>query len=277
MATPSVDTGRAIAAASVTIADYCRRIGIAERPRHDLAWLAAAQRAHLRSVPFENFDVFAGIPVGVDTAYCLDQVVGRRRGGWCFVLNGAFGALLESVGFAVRRLGAAVLLGGPSTVIDHECLEVETPEGVFLVDVGFGDRGPTVPLAINSRQPVDDGIAQFAFFDSSQGLTLTRTNGDEMMALYRFRRVTLSQGDFDGPSQQLQKDKSSPFHAAMFASLLTESPAGPAWVTLTDGQRKIVDRTGVFKSMIQGPDWTDFAKTSRHSGGSAPEHGQYFP
>lgn len=260
MTTPSVETGRAIAGTSVTVGDYLTRIAITETPRRDLAWLADAQRAHLESVPFENFDVFASNPISADTRYCLDQVVGRRRGGWCFVLNGAFGALLESVGFAVRRLGAAVLLGGPSTVIDHECLEVETPEGVFLVDVGFGDRGPTVPLPINSRQPVDDGIAEFAFIDSRHGLTLTRAVGDEMVALYRFRRVTLSQDDFHGPSEHLLQDQQSPFHVAAFASVLTKSNDGPAWMTLTAGQRKIVDRTGVSRTMLDGPEWDRLVK-----------------
>ena len=58
-------------------------------------------------------------------------------------LPGAFAALLEGLGFEVRRLGAAVIRRGPNDVIDHLTLEVSAPgTGGFaphLVDVGFGD------------------------------------------------------------------------------------------------------------------------------------------
>lgn len=266
-----IDEGQTIAATGVTVAHYLDRIGVSEQPRVDADWLRVAQRAHLRAVPFENFEVFAGQHVRVDTDYCLDQVVRRRRGGWCFVLNGAFAALLETIGFTVRRLGAAVLLRGPSAVVDHECLEVDTPQGPVLIDVGFGDRGPTVPMALNGRDLVDDGIARFAFMDSAQGLTLTRTDPNGLVPLYRFRRVTLDQTDFAAPSQQLRDDEGSSFRVARFASVLTDTSAGVAWLTLTVGERKIVGPDGVWRQSVDETEWDRLVDEHLH--GAWPEDG----
>ena len=92
---------------------YLDRIGYTGPIRLDVACLEALQRAHMTAAPFENLDVSRGRPVRTDVEWGLDKVVDRRRGGWCFELNGAFSVLLEALGFSVTRLGAAVLRNGP--------------------------------------------------------------------------------------------------------------------------------------------------------------------
>ncbi|NDH87779.1 MAG: hypothetical protein EBY61_03920 [Actinobacteria bacterium] len=105
-----------------TVDVYLERIG-AERPDVlDLDALARLQHAHLVAVPFENLDVFHRVPVSVDQDVVLAKIVGGR-GGWCFENNGAFAWLLEQLGFRVMRIGAAVLIDGPNTVIDHHTID----------------------------------------------------------------------------------------------------------------------------------------------------------
>ncbi len=92
-----------------TTARYLDRIGVdaSGRPA-DLALLTELQVAHLVAVPFENLDVFHRRGVRTDLAWSLPKIVERRRGGWCFELNGAFGWLLGELGYAVDYVSCQV-------------------------------------------------------------------------------------------------------------------------------------------------------------------------
>ncbi len=69
-----------------------------------------------------------------------EKIVARRRGGFCYELNGLFGELLTALGFRVQMLSARVRRedGGFGPEFDHMLLKVELDEP-WLVDVGFGD------------------------------------------------------------------------------------------------------------------------------------------
>ena len=104
--------------------DYLNRIGFDAPVAQELVTLSGLQAAHMTAVPFENIAVWRGETVTTDEAWSIPKIVERGQGGWCFELNGAFAALLESLGFTVHRLGAAVLVDGPTQVVDHVALEV---------------------------------------------------------------------------------------------------------------------------------------------------------
>lgn len=215
---------------------YLARIGYHEVVSIDFETLERLQRAHMTAVPFENLDVYNAQPVSVDATSAYEKVVERGRGGWCFELNGAFAVLLEALGFAVTRLGAAVLLSGPTEIVDHLCLEVTLDEP-YLVDVGFGDSFVR-PLALNRRGPQDGLSGTFELLDSPQGTTLTRLDEDEVPAAqYRFSRVGRQQGDFETASRTLQEDKALSWHRRAFATRLIEG--GPDRVTLVGNRLKV--------------------------------------
>jgi len=125
---------------------YLRRLSVAARPVPDLASLTELMVHHMQTVPFENLDIMAGAPQRLSTDTALQKVVARARGGFCYELNEAFRALLEDLGFRVRRIEARVwkptaqCFGAP---FDHLALVVSLPEGEFLVDVGYGDGNRT--------------------------------------------------------------------------------------------------------------------------------------
>ncbi|MFF3601069.1 arylamine N-acetyltransferase family protein [Kitasatospora indigofera] len=139
---------------------YLARIG-AERPEHaDLAALRVLQRAHLGAVPFENLSIHLGEPVTLTEEALLAKVVDRRRGGFCYELNGAFAALLTALGYRVTLLGARVFFGerlGPP--MDHLALRVDLDEP-WLVDVGFG-RFSHAPLRLDERGDQQDDAGVF--------------------------------------------------------------------------------------------------------------------
>lgn len=139
---------------------YLRRIGA-----HHPAWptsgvLRDLHLRHLKAVPFENLSIHLGEEIVLEEKRLLDKVVGGRRGGFCYELNGAFGALLGALGFDVTLLAGRAYweegrLGIP---YDHLALRVRTVDGGdWLADVGFGAHSH-YPLAFGARtEQVDPG------------------------------------------------------------------------------------------------------------------------
>ena len=83
---------------SAQVDAYLRRLG-ADHP----AWptvdaLRELHLRHLRTVPFENLSIHLGEEIVLEEKRLLDKVVGARRGGFCYELNGSFGALLAALG-----------------------------------------------------------------------------------------------------------------------------------------------------------------------------------
>lgn len=79
------------------------------------------------------------MPIELELGAIVEKIVARRRGGFCYELNGAFAALLTSLGFDVRLMEARVFgPGGPGTRFDHLVLGVML-DGELLADVGFGE------------------------------------------------------------------------------------------------------------------------------------------
>ncbi len=137
---------------------YLRRLG-ADQP----AWptvdaLRELHLRHLRTVPFENLSIHLGEEIVLEEKRLLDKVVEARRGGFCYELNGAFGALLATLGYDVTLLAARVYGDGGRLGIlyDHLALRVRTVDGGdWLADVGFGAHFH-LPLAFGERGEQED-------------------------------------------------------------------------------------------------------------------------
>ena len=102
--------------------------------------LRALHRAHMFTVPFENLDIGLGKRIVCEEDCFVNKVVDKRRGGFCYELNGAFAALLRELGFQVTLLSARVSNadGSEGPDFDHLALRVDL-QHPWLVDVGFGD------------------------------------------------------------------------------------------------------------------------------------------
>ncbi|MFC3069463.1 arylamine N-acetyltransferase family protein [Phenylobacterium soli] len=142
---------------------YFDRIGFAGEARADLATLKALHRAHLLAIPYENLDVQLGRPVTTAPEAAFDKIVSRHRGGWCYEMNGLFGAVLDAIGFSVTRLAGGVgrQMAGDEKVGNHLVLLVDlgaSEEGLWIADVGFGD-GAIEPFALQRGPFSQDGHA----------------------------------------------------------------------------------------------------------------------
>lgn len=226
----------------VDVDEYMERLDV-ERPLQcNTENLDALQHAHLVAVPFENLDiVFAG-GVPHDRSAAAAKVL-SGRGGWCFELNGSFATLLTQLGYDVKFIGAAVLLDGPSKVLDHLALEVTAPRHAdqrsepMLVDVGFGDSFVR-PLRLNGAGPQDGGNAEFELMPSPQGTTLAEIVDGVPEARYRFKRVAHQFGDFAPAAASMQIDPVKHWRAKPFATRLLGTGSDRA--TLTHDMLKLL-------------------------------------
>ncbi len=137
-------------AAAFDLESYLARLKYDRPLRIDAASLADLHEAHMAAIPFENLDIFLGRPIRIDLASVQAKLIDARRGGYCFEHATLFKAALERVGFRCRLLAARVRMGAPDEPRprSHFLLEVDTPQGQYLADVGFGHDGPLHPLPL---------------------------------------------------------------------------------------------------------------------------------
>lgn len=233
-------------------ASYLARIGLSPGLEPDLANLERIQRAHLTAVPFENLDVFHRRGVKTTEDWSVPKIVDRRRGGWCFELNGAFAWLLTELGYRVRRL-AATVLPRSSPMPTHLTLEVSL-DRPYLVDVGFGDSFIR-PLPLDSEGPHDGGTGSYGFVFEHGTTTLVSNEGDGIKPQYRFGPDERTTDSFEPASRYLQTTPGLAWTKSRFATRLIDG--GPDRVTLLE-ERLRVRRDGVWTEREVAPDeWTE--------------------
>jgi N-hydroxyarylamine O-acetyltransferase len=215
---------------------YLARIGAARPARADAAALRELQLRHLLAVPFENLSIHLGEPIVLEPGALRDKLLRRRRGGFCYELNGAFSELLAALGFQVTLLAARVFgdgdLGPP---FDHLALRVDVAgDGPWLADVGFG-RHSSYPLRLDTAAEQADPGGTFRVAVTADGDLDVIRDGQPQ---YRVEPRPRSLGDFGPTCWWQQTSPESHFTRSLVCSLLTERGR----VTLSD--RTLIHTTG---------------------------------
>ncbi len=186
--------------------------------------LRELQKAHLISVPFENLSIHSGEPIVLEDGALFDKVVSRRRGGFCYELNGLFAALLRELGFDVALLAAEVAnaegVYGPK--FDHMALLV-TLEERWLVDVGFGDSFRE-PLLLDEQGEQTQAERSYRIApEDAQMILARRTNAGagEWQPQYRFTLRTYQYPDFAEMCRYHQTSAESHFTTGRICSRAT--------------------------------------------------------
>jgi N-hydroxyarylamine O-acetyltransferase len=219
----------------VDIDAYLRRIGLSTRPERTLDGLAELGLAHLCAVPFENLDIAAGRPLSLELEAIYDKLVVRRRGGFCYELNGLFACLLRELGFEVTLLAGRLVdptTGVPGPERAHLALLVEL-DGPWLVDIGWGEayRRPFALRAGNEH--VDEGIASYRLEEEGGRWQVVERHDDSLETnlkptpgwriAYRFDLTPRALVDF-AETCRWQETESPFFTSHRFCTLAT--PAG---------------------------------------------------
>lgn len=183
------------------VKEYLARIGFSSPCSVDLSTLKALHLLHLRTVPFENLDIHANQEIVLDEGKLYEKIVGRRRGGICYELNGSFAWLLKTLGFDVTMISANVYDGKTNLTpdFDHMVLIVNINDVRYLVDVGFGDSF-LVPLDLAQRGVEKHKSADYEIFVTDGFYTLSRNtyvdNALSTKPLFRFELTPRALDDF---------------------------------------------------------------------------------
>jgi N-hydroxyarylamine O-acetyltransferase len=224
------------------VARYLERIGYAGSLEPTEGTLRRLHEAHYRTVPFETLDIALGRTIVLDEDVCYAKIVERRRGGFCYELNGLFAALLRALGYRVTLLSAGVMsrlhgVFGPE--FDHLALRVDLAEP-WLADVGFGECF-VHPLRLDERGEQRDPGGVFRITERDGWHILESRDGEgNWQPEYRFTLTPRVLADFAAMCHYQQTSPDSGFTKQSTCSLPT--PNGR--VTVSDN-RLIVTTNGV--------------------------------
>ena len=233
---------------SLDVAAYLERINYKGPIEPALETLRALHKAHHLAVPFENLDIHLGEEISLDEAALFDKIVKRRRGGFCYEMNGLFAALLRRLGFSVTMLSAGVINrdGSFGPEFDHMALMVQLQER-WLADVGFGDSFRE-PLRLDEEGEQVEETFAYRIIREGEKLILQRREGKSKWDdQYIFTLEPRSMNDYAAMCRYHQTSPESHFTQKRICSLAT--PEGR--VSLSDMRLIVTKGTERQESIIE--------------------------
>jgi N-hydroxyarylamine O-acetyltransferase len=216
---------------------YLSRIGYSGRITPDADTLKRLQRHHLLHIPFENLDIHHKIPIVLDHERIFDKIIRRKRGGFCYELNGLFYQLLLAFNFNVTMISARVYDNekGYGMEFDHMAVIASIGQKDYLCDVGFGEF-ILEPLELKENIVQVDSRGNFMFDRLNEKFYRVNKvvpHGSE--PVYIFQKTRRKLADFTVMCEYHQTSPGSHFTRKSIVSIPT--PAGR--VTLTGNTLRI--------------------------------------
>lgn len=213
------------------------RLGLAvpETITPDRETLFRLQRAFLQAVPYENLDILAGRPLSLAEDALYDKIVTRRRGGYCFEINGFFAVLLRSMGYTVTEYLARYLRGETAIPMRrHRVLRVTANDGSeWIMDAGIGQESFRQPLPYgDTTAEVNDGFRVYRLrkrefygwvIEDTPVMEDTTVGEAVFRPFYSFTEEPQLPIDYEMPSFWCEKHPDSPFTKAPMLAIKTET------------------------------------------------------
>ncbi len=212
-------------ATNFNIEAYFSRIGFRGKAAADFATLKGMMRSQLFTVPFENLDVQRGKVVSLVPEEIYTKIVDRRRGGYCYELNGLFAMALDALGIPYRFVAARPMTYPVRRPKTHMAVVAAIDGGQWLCDLGFGSYGIREPLDMND---LDCAIRQdfdtFRLSKSPEGEYLLQSLSDGTWKnLYEFNLYPQEWVDFQPANYLNSTHPDSIFVRSLMVVLQTPS------------------------------------------------------
>lgn len=225
---------------------YRRRIGIEETASAaDLKTLNFLQRQHLLNVPFENLDIHWRRPIVLDAEKFYEKIVGERRGGFCYELNGLFAELLRETGFHCKIVSARVSSGsgGFGAEFDHLAILTRIGDEQFLVDVGFGDfTAEPLKFVLDAEQRDANGVFAIRKFDDEYFEVVKKDGAGAWKSEYIFKDLERKLAEFAPMCEFHQTSPESHFTRGKVCSLMTaggrKTLTDKSFIETVNGEKK---------------------------------------
>jgi len=200
---------------------YLRRLNYDGSREPSATTLRSLHRCHLFTIPFENLDIPLGTPILLQLDSIFDKLVRRRRGGFCYELNGLFCQLLRALGFDVEMLSARVRRedGGFGPEFDHMLLKVQLDDP-WLVDVGFGDSFVD-PIIFHAGGADQVNGHRYIVLPMDDEWQLLREDRQGRVPLYAFRDVSHELQEYEAMCTFQQSSPESHFTRSWICSRAT--------------------------------------------------------
>jgi len=205
---------------------YLERLGLGGEelpPTRDT--LCRLQEAHLLKIPFENLDVVWKRHIQLDEELLFQKIVGERRGGFCYELNGLMTAILRKLGFDAHLMAAAVANEEGAYGLDaaHASIRVAL-EQPMLMDVGFG-RSFMRPLELKADLVQHDGYDDFRLIQQGDLWVLQRLSDSPNVwrDYFRFTESPWPLSDFQDMCDYQQTSPDSHFTQRKVCSIATKT------------------------------------------------------
>ena len=208
------------------IQQYLRKLQLNDfEPAVNLATLTKLQDAHLKYIPYENFDCLNGKITSLKRQDMFNKVIMHNRGGICFELNGLYNWLLESLSFDVTSYSARFIDKMETYQLRrHRVMCVALGDKRYLTDVGVNSESPRVPLEITEGLIQSDGISQYKFTRSEfwGWLLWQKERGKIWKRLFGFTEEPQIDKDFITASFWCDAHPDSPFIKSKKLSIFRE-------------------------------------------------------
>lgn len=228
---------------------YLARINVERPSRLDIRSLTQLHRAHVMSFTWEALDAFMGWPSVITPAAAFTKMVERRRGGWCYEMNGLFGAALEALGFRVTRLCGGVDRErlGDIAIGNHLTLRVDL-ERPYLAEVGVADAIiEPVPLTTG---PISQRGFDFSIMPADGGWLRFHNHVRGIAKSFDFRPDHSDEAAMVATHGWLMQDRGSPFTNAL--AVLRHTADG--YVALQNDRLRCVTANSLSEQCITSAD-----------------------
>ncbi|XP_006884866.1 PREDICTED: arylamine N-acetyltransferase 1-like [Elephantulus edwardii] len=227
----------------MNIEEYFQRIGYTDsRKKVDLETLTVILQHQIQTIPFENLNIHCGEPMVLDLETIFDQLVRKRRGGWCLQVNQLLHWALTTMGFETTMLGGYVYNSPTdkySKKMIHLVLLVTISGKNYIVDAGFGRSyqiwqplelisgkdQPQKPCIFRLREEGGiwylDQIRREQYIPNQEFLNSDLLEKNKYRKIYSFTLEPRTIEDFESVNIYLQTSPLSLFTSKSFCSLQT--------------------------------------------------------
>lgn len=238
---------------------YLKRLNYMGKIMPTLDHLKALHHAQLYTIPFENFDILLGRGINLDPAALFNKLVHKKRGGYCYELNGLFLMALKAFGFDARALLGRVHKTGTPTGRGHQISLIILQGRQWIADVGFGGDTPRAPLPLELNQPTIHDGQKIRLVDTDHFGTMLQTlKDDQWQDLYSFDLGHVCPADIDYGNHFNSTHPSALFTFARVAAL----PVDNGVITIFNNtlKRSITGKDEV-QELAEGQAYLDALKT----------------
>jgi len=232
--------------AEMEVLNYLARFCGTQNKEISLFDLTELQRLHVQHIPFENLDVIRRVPIYLNLQHIYDKIVRRKRGGYCYELNGLFSWLLTELGYDAHLVAATVLRpSGEWAKADTHAAIIVQLDQPYLIDVGFGDS-TSLPIPLNGEEQTDISDTYRVIQQLDHSFYLERISDTEIKTLYRFELSPKALVDFHEGCVFNQVAKESSFTHSDIVTRAT--PTGR--ITLSDRTVTITENNIKTKTIL---------------------------